>query len=328
MSTFVYGIDFGTSNSAITVWDVERRRLVRDPRIDPIEPSLLYFPAGGRRSVPVIGNAAKLRYVEDHMRGRFFQAIKAILPNKTFTSTVVNDQTYTVEDLVAFFLRHLKAKADAVTGQKVTRAVVGRPAVFSLDPEEDQLAETRLRKAASMAGLTEIHFQFEPIAAAFAYESRIAQPERVLVADFGGGTTDFTVVQLDPSRQGLPDRQGDIMATGGLPVAGNRYDAATMWNKVAPSFGRMATYETWGKRLPVPDSLHRKICQWDQTVFLNNPKSLDLLRRLENSSDDPPAFARFTALIKENQSFALFQDPARVRSIFGRNYRNHNPLSG
>ena len=307
MGTFVYGIDFGTSNSAITIWDVDHRSLVRDPRIAGVEPSFLYFPAVTRRSAPVIGNAAKLRYVEDRMRGRFFQAIKAILPNKTFTSTVVNDQTYTVEDLIAFFLRHLKAKGDAVTGQKVARAVIGRPAVFSLDPEEDQLAETRLLKAAQMAGFTEVHFQFEPIAAAFAYEARIAKPERVLVADFGGGTTDFTVVQLDPARQGLSDRQGDILATGGLPVAGNKYDSATMWNKVALSFGRNATYETWGKRLPVPDSLHRKICQWDQTVFLNNPKSLDLLRRLESSSDDPPAFARFTALIKENQSFALFQ---------------------
>jgi len=307
MSTFIYGIDFGTSNSAITIWDVERRCLVRDPRIAGVEPSFLYFPSGLRRSAPLLGNAAKLRYVEDRMRGRFFQAIKTILPNRTFTSTVVGDQTYTIEELIAFFFRYLKAKADAVTGQKVTRAVIGRPAVFSSDPEEDHLAESRLLKAAQIAGFTEIRFQFEPIAAAFAYEARITQPERVLVADFGGGTTDFTVVQLDPKRQGLSDRGGDILATGGLPVAGNKYDSATMWNKVALSFGRTATYETWGKRLPVPDSLHRKICQWDQTVFLNNPKSLDLLRRLESSSDDPPAFARFTALIKENQSFALFQ---------------------
>ena len=307
MSTFVYGIDFGTSNSAITIWDVEQRSLVRDPRIAGVEPSYLYFPSGVKRSVPLIGNAAKSRYVEDQMRGRFFQAIKTILPNKTFTGTVVNNQTYTVEDLTAFFFRFLKLKADAVTGQDVKRAVIGRPAVFSTSPEEDQLAETRLHKAAEMAGFKDIQFQYEPIAAAFAYEARISKPERVLVADFGGGTTDFTVVQLDPSRQGLSDRGSDILATGGLPVAGNKYDSATMWYKVAPSFGRNATYETWGKHLPVPDSLHRLICQWDQIVFLNNAKSLDLLRRLIHSSDDPPAFERLTALIKENQGFALFQ---------------------
>ena len=307
MSTYVYGIDFGTSNSSVTIWDVERRALVRDPRIAGVESSFMYFPYTLRKDPPLIGNAAKLQYVEDRMRGRFFQAIKTILPNRTFTDTIVNNQPFTLEELIAFFLRYLKAKADAVTGQDVKRVVMGRPAVFSTDPEEDAIAQERLLGAARLAGFTEIHFQYEPIAAAFAYESRIAKPERVLVGDFGGGTSDFTVVQLDPSRQGLTGRASDILATGGLPVAGNKYDSATMWHKVSLRFGRLATYESWGKRISVPDSLHRQICQWDQIVFLRNPKTLDLLWRLARTSDDPAAFERFQALIKENQGFALFQ---------------------
>lgn len=307
MRTFVYGIDFGTSNSSITIWDVERRALVRDPRIAGVESSFLYFPYTTRREAPLLGNAAKLRYVQDKMRGRFFQAIKTILPNRTFAETIVNNQNYSLEELIAFPLRELKKRADAVTGQDVKRVVMGRPAVFSPDPEEDQIAEDRLKRGAQLAGFTEIRFQYEPIAAGFAYEARIQKPERVLVGDFGGGTSDFTVVQLDPARQGLVDRMRDILATGGLPTAGNKYDAATMWHKLTPLFGRNALYESWGKHLPVPDSLHRRICQWDQIVFLNNAKNLDLLWRLEGSSDDPPAFKRFTALVKENQGFALFQ---------------------
>ena len=307
MSTFIYGIDFGTSNSSVTIWDADRRRLVRDPRIAGVESSFMYFPYTLRRDPPLIGDAAKLRYVRDEMRGRFFQAIKSILPNRTFTDTVVNNQRFTLEQLIAFFLRHLKSRADAVTRQDVKRVVMGRPAVFSTDPKEDQLAQERLLKAAQLAGFEEIHFQYEPIAAAFAYEARITQPECVLVGDFGGGTSDFTVVKLDPSRQGHTDRVDDILATGGLPVAGNKYDSATMWHKVSLRFGRLATYESWGKRLPVPDSLHRQICQWDQIVFLRNARSLDLLWRLAHSSDDPPAFERFQALIAENQGFALFQ---------------------
>lgn len=307
MSTFVYGIDFGTSNSSITIWDVERRALVRDPRIAGVESSFLYFPYTTRREAPLLGNTAKVRYVEDKMRGRFFQAVKTILPNPTFVETVVNNQSYGIEEIIAFPLRELKKRADAVTGQDVKRVVMGRPAVFSTVPAEDQLAEDRLKRGAQLAGFSEIRFQYEPIAAGFAYESRITQPERVLVGDFGGGTSDFTVVQLDPARQGKVDRLGDILATGGLPTAGNKYDAATMWHKLTPLFGRNAFYESWGKRLSVPDSLHRRICQWDQIVFLNNAKNLDLLWRLEHSSDDPPAFQRFTALVKENQGFALFQ---------------------
>ena len=307
MSTYVYGIDFGTSNSSITIWDVEKRALVRDARIAGVESSFMYFPYTLRRDPPLIGDAAKLRYVQDLMRGRFFQAIKTILPNRTFTETIVNNQSYVLEDLIAFFLRYLKAKADEVTKQDVKRVVMGRPAVFSTVPEEDQIAQDRLYMAARLAGFEEIHFQFEPIAAAFAYEARIDQPERVLVGDFGGGTSDFTVVQLDPKRQGLTDRAGDILATGGLPVAGNKYDSATMWHKLTPRFGRGATYESWGKRLEVPDTLHRQICQWDQIVFLRNAPKLDLIWRLARLSSDPAAFDRLESLVKDNQGFALFQ---------------------
>lgn len=307
MDTFIYGIDFGTSNSAVTVWNVTTRRLVRDPRIAGVDATFMYFPYTTRRVAPVLGNAAKLRYVEDEMRGRFFQAIKTILPFTTFTDTIINNQSYTIEELVAIFLRHLKERGDAVTRQDVKRVILGRPAVFSTDPAEDQLAEDRLRRAAQLAGFEEIHFQYEPIAAALAYEARIVKPERVLVGDFGGGTSDFTVVQLDPARQGRVDRAADILATGGLPVAGNKYDAATMWHKVTPLFGRGATYDSWGKQIEVPDSLYRTICQWDQIVFLRNAKKMDLLWRLVGLSSDPAAFERFQALIKENQGFALFQ---------------------
>ncbi len=307
MPTYVYGIDFGTSNSSITIWDVEKRALLRDPRIAGVESSFMYFPYTLRRDPPLIGNAAKLRYVSDRMRGRFFQAIKTILPNRTFTETIVNNQSYPLEDLIAFFLRHLKAKADEVTRQDVKRVVMGRPAVFSTDPAEDEVAQDRLRMAARLAGFEEIHFQFEPIAAAFAYEARITQPERVLVGDFGGGTSDFTVVQLDPRRQGMTGRAGDILATGGLPVAGNKYDSATMWHKLTPRFGRGATFESWGKRLEVPDTLHRQICHWDQIVFLRNAPKLDLIWRLARLSSDPAAFERLESLVKDNQGFAIFQ---------------------
>src|ERR1700722_223628 len=101
MSTFIYGIDFGTRNSSVTIWDAERRRLVRDPSIAGVESSFMYFPYALRRDPPLIGDAAKIRYVRDEMRGRFFQAIKSILPNRTFTDTVVNNQRFTLEQLIA-----------------------------------------------------------------------------------------------------------------------------------------------------------------------------------------------------------------------------------
>ncbi|MCF7689718.1 MAG: hypothetical protein K9N01_15615, partial [Cephaloticoccus sp.] len=111
MSTFIYGIDFGTSNSSVTIWDAEHRALVRDATISDVESSFMYFPYTLSRDPPIIGDAAKQRYVQDEMRGRFFQAIKTILPNRTFEQTIVNNEVYLLEDLIAFFLRFLKAKA-------------------------------------------------------------------------------------------------------------------------------------------------------------------------------------------------------------------------
>ncbi len=125
-STYIYGIDFGTSNSSITIWDVERRDLVRDPHIAGVESSFMYFPYTLRKDPPLIGNAAKLRYVQDEMRGRFFQAIKTILPNRTFSETIVNNQPFQLEELIAFFLRFLKAKGDLVTGQDVIHSMYSR----------------------------------------------------------------------------------------------------------------------------------------------------------------------------------------------------------
>lgn len=313
MHSFVYGIDFGTSNSSITVWDARRRALVRDSRIAGVEASFMYFPYSTRREPPILGEAAKVRYVQDRMRGRLFQAIKTILPNRTFTETIINNQATTLEELIALFLRHLKQRADEVTGQDVRRVIMGRPAVFSPDADEDRLAESRVRRAAELAGFEEIHFQLEPIAAGFAYEARITRPERVLVGDFGGGTSDFTVVQLDPARQGRTARVEDILATGGIPIAGNKFDSATMWHQLTPLFGRLATYASWGKRLEVPTAMHHKICQWDQIVFLHTAQNLDLLRRLTHSSDDPAGFRRLIALVKENQGFALFQQIERAK---------------
>ena len=94
MNDFIYGIDFGTSNSSIAIWDVQKRALVRDARISKVESSFLYFPYSTRAAVPVIGDEAKRRYVSDNMRGRFFQAIKTILPNSTFTETVFNTKSH------------------------------------------------------------------------------------------------------------------------------------------------------------------------------------------------------------------------------------------
>lgn len=286
------------------------------------EPTLMYFPHArsfhAKTREHFFGQEAIDRYIGDNMDGRLLQAIKTILPDDTFTETIINDQTYTIEQLVAHHLANLKVRADRATGVDTREVILGRPAIFHRDPERDQLAEKRLRDAARLAGFETVHFQFEPIAAARTYETNLSSGQTVLVGDFGGGTSDFTIMHLDPAKHLHGDRREDVLATGGVPVAGNRLDAEVMWHKLTPLFGRNATYQEFGsaKVLPVSTWAHHQICQWDRIPFLH--KDVKLIERLEHfqrRSDNPEGYVRMLSLIRRNLGFSLFQqiEAAKIR---------------
>ncbi|MEZ5276484.1 MAG: Hsp70 family protein [Opitutaceae bacterium] len=327
---FVYGIDFGTSNSSVSVWDREQRSVMDHPLLRHQEPTLMYFPHarafGANTRELFFGQEAIDHYIADNMDGRLLQAIKTILPDETFTETIINNETYTIEELVAHHLRNLKLRADRATGIDGKDVILGRPAVFHEDPKRDHLAENRLRSAARLAGFETIHFQYEPIAAARTYETSLTQPQTVLVGDFGGGTSDFTLMRLDPAKRFLNDREVDVLATGGVPSAGNRLDAEVMWYKLTPLFGRNATYSEFGREkiLPVPTWPHHQICQWDRVPFLN--KDIRLIEKLEHfvrRSDQPEGFTRLLSLIRRNLGFSLFQQIERSKIRLTTEDRTH-----
>lgn len=282
----------------------------------------MYFPHArsfyAKTQERFFGQEAIDRYVGDNMDGRLLQAVKTILPDDTFTETIINNQAYTIEQLVALHLTNLKIRADRATGMETREVILGRPAVFHPDAERDRLAENRLRNAAHMAGFESVHFQLEPIAAARTYETRLSSPQTVLVGDFGGGTSDFTIMRLDPTKHLHGDRKEDVLASGGVAVAGNRLDAEVMWHKLTPLFGRNARYREFGssKVLPVPTWAHHQICQWDRIPFLH--KDVKLIERLEHfqkRSDQPEGYVRMLSLIRRNLGFSLFQqiEGAKIR---------------
>jgi hypothetical chaperone protein len=273
MGNFLYGIDFGTTNSALSIYDEQKKEIIDTISI----PSLIYFTetksfVDGESHI--VGEKAIDAYLNDGMKGRFIKSIKQILSRTTFTETRIHNKRYTASDLVTLILKDLKAKADDIIGEECERAVIGRPVFFDDDnTAKDTLAQTRLKKAAEMAGFTEVRFQFEPIGAAFAYEKTIKSKERVLVADLGGGTTDFTYLILDPEKVGSKDRKNDMIASGGIYIGGDSLDSAMMWDRGTPYFGKNTMYEaTPGKVLNVPKSLFANICTWDKMNFFNGLK--------------------------------------------------------
>ena len=314
MSKFLYGIDFGTTNSALSIFDEEKSEIISTISI----PSLIYFKHAQTSADDenyVVGEKAIEEYLNDGMKGRFIKSIKQILSRTTFTETRIQNRRYNASDLVTLILKDLKETADKITGFNCTKAIIGRPVFFDDDnTQKDTLAQTRLKKAAENAGFTDVRFQFEPIGAAFAYEKTITKKEKVLVADLGGGTTDFTYLVLDPEKVGSKDRKNDMIASGGIYIGGDSLDSAFMWEKGTPYFGKNTQYEaTRGQILNVPKSLFANICSWDKMNFFNGQRIQKDIEDYYYFSGNDRKFKNLITLIDHNLGYSVFQSIEKTK---------------
>lgn len=314
---FYCGIDFGTSNSVVTI--------LRDTDPEPMavirEPSLLFFPedpeSAARR---FCGNKALEEYISGGMKGRFFQSVKTVLPDVGFTFTRVNGKPLSAEDLVAVMIRSLRERAEEVTGTSISRVVMGRPARFSTDEEKEQTAQERLAAAVSQAGIGTAIFELEPVGGAYAYaagksrrterpdgpEKESISPRTVFVADHGGGTSDFTVMRMGRDKTGRPAAQ-EILATHGIRAGGDDFDGAIMWNRLVDQFGHGSSFESFGKLLPVPVHIFHIISRWDQIHFLKTLSYREELKSYLRSSNNPLAIRRLIMLVEEDLGYFIFR---------------------
>jgi hypothetical chaperone protein len=248
-------------------------------------------------------------YIADNMRGRLIQSLKSLLPDITFTHTWIHGKKYEAEDLVATLLRYFKQQADKKTGVDADRVVIGRPARFSDCQEEDQAAEERLRKAATDAGFKHVAFQLEPIAAALSYEARLGRPEVVLVGDIGAGTSDYTLMRLDPQARSQRDRSGSVIGTGGCHIGGDDFDAEIMWHKIVRHFGYGIQYEAMDRWLDIPVHIYRQLCKWERIAFLKDRYTQEDLRVFHHNvkSEHKERIRKLQELINHNLGFSLFK---------------------
>jgi hypothetical chaperone protein len=306
------GLDFGTSNSAVALpsGDVLKVDLGNDePRLFR---SVLFFPEYGS------GYSAGAQAIEEYLErseGRFIQSIKGWLPSRSFTATQIRNKPFKLEDLVAMLLRQIRERAERATGTVLDEVTLGRPAVFAADPSHDALAERRLLRAAELAGFKRIRFLIEPIAAALAYEATLSREELVLVADFGAGTSDLTIMRLGPKRRGAADRRPDVIASGGVPVGGDRFDAEIMRHKLLPYFGLGSTYEVMQKRMVVPMSILGRLLAWHEMSFIRERATQELIDRILHTSDNVRAIEALYDLVEENLGYRLFRaiEGAKIR---------------
>ena len=236
------------------------------------------------------GRAAIAAYV-DGIDGRLMRSMKSILGSLLAeqTTDVGGGRGVRYLDVVATYLAHLKRRAEAAAGTPIRRAVIGRPVFFvDDDTERDAKAEAALRTAAGRAGFHEVEFQYEPIAAAFDYEQGVLREEKVLVADIGGGTSDFSLVRVGPERAGAVDRKGDILANHGVHIAGTDFDRRIELAAILPLFG----YGAFGPgafgraALPgttreVPSAVYFDLATWHLINTVYNPQRVAELRAMK-----------------------------------------------
>ena len=320
--SYYCGIDFGTSNSVVTLIGDQGPQDENpgpqdkdDPSHHPPlvirEPSLMYFPEHDEGTAErYCGSRALAEYIDHGMTGRFFQSVKTILPDPGFTHTTINGKRFSASDLVAVMLRYLREEAERRSGRSVTRAVLGRPARFSQDPEREQIAGNRLQEAATQAGFTHVEFELEPVAGAHAFAETsttgIPTGSVIFVADHGGGTSDFTLFRLGRDTRNLLTAE-EVLSTHGIRAGGDDFDGTIMWNRLVETFGYGTHYESFGKYLPVPVHIYHIISRWDQIHFLKTLSYREELKYYLRSSDNPLTIRRLIKLVEEDLGYFIFK---------------------
>jgi hypothetical chaperone protein len=300
------GIDFGTTNSAIAIADAAGAVQLVPLRGDPYWRTVLYFEPGGGLTA---GAPAIARYLETEGEGRLVQSIKSHLASASFTKTQILGRRWALEDMIAAYLRQLRAAAPVDLG---TRAVVGRPVRYwgAEDADDDARAVGRMRDALAKAGFDEVVFEYEPVGAAARYAARLDHEELIVVADFGGGTTDFSVIRVGPGTS-------TVLATGGIGVSGDAFDARVIDAVVAPALGRGTRYTTdeMGGQAPVPAWLYGHLRRWHLLSFLKEEATQRLLARVADGALEPQKIARLVTVVEDDLGMPLHRavEGAKVR---------------
>jgi hypothetical chaperone protein len=335
------GMDFGTTNSGVAVYDGDQVYVLP---LDPVTQSntlrsVVYLT---RHHELYIGQDAINRYNDQNINrerrmvrkqvgrvemefaevgnistdvhvmvdeldpGRLMHSLKSALATP-YNGTMIFERKYTLEELIALYLERIRNRASELLGEEVDEVVLGRPVHFvSAETDEDDLnAENRLRNAAQMAGFRTVYFEFEPIAAAKHFAQSVTEPQYILVYDFGGGTLDLTVMHVAP---GQPI---DLLAIGGVGIAGDRFDQRIVEQALLPHFGQGVI---WGeKSLSVPQYLIDQVAAWEGLAGLATLENRDFLHRMQTSCSAPARLYALESLIFNFYGFALFQTVEQVK---------------
>lgn len=303
---YVCGIDFGTSNTAMSIISNEddKARLVSLDGQHETAPTAIFFAADHPQRA-LYGRAAVAAYREHH-DGRFMRSLKRALGTSLMADgTLVNGRRTPFEEIIAGFLTHIKTTAETQLGHSLTKVVAGRPVHFvDGDNTRDAQAQAQLEHAFKRAGFRDVAFQFEPIAAAFAHESTLDNHEYLaVVLDIGGGTSDFSIIKLSHRYLAKANRQDDVLGNTGIRLGGNDFDKKLSLRDYMPLFGLGTTIGERG--LPFPSTVFFDLSEWSKIPFVYAPKYRRDVKDICTRANDQQKADRLLHLVNDEYGHAL-----------------------
>jgi hypothetical chaperone protein len=309
----IIGIDFGTTNSVLSVLEPDGSTRNADFGGLDVFRSVLCFwmeQEGSRAELrSAAGSSAIEAYLDDPLDSRLIMSMKSYLAQRSFTQTTIYGRTVTLEQLIAIFLRGFLAKSGIAPGD--ARIVAGRPVRFVGETADDAFGDQRLRDAFAQAGLAQIELAFEPEAAGYRFARELTAPANVLIGDFGGGTSDFSIVRFDRGKV-VP------LATTGVGVAGDAFDFRIIDNVISPRLGKGDTYRPGGTDLPVPPEYFSAFARWHRLSLMKAPKTLRDIREVAAQSRHPERLGGLVALIEDELGYQLYQTVSAAKAALSR----------
>lgn len=283
--------------------------------------SVLYFeqfktPAGLKKSHALAGPAAIEHYLQADEKGRLIQSLKSHLPSRMLTGTEIFGRRHKLEELISRMISDLRKHSEKYIGAPIRRARVGRPVRFvgAETEEDDEYAVSRLREAFTIAGFEHVDFELEPVAAAYSYESTLDHDELILIGDFGGGTSDFSLLRVGPGIRARGRTPHDLLGNSGVGLAGDAFDAKIVRKLVSPALGSNTEARSFNKLLPaVPAWIYANLERWHYLSFLRTNNVREILKGARVRALEPEKIEALIAIIDEDLGFQLHQSVQRVK---------------
>ncbi|MSP03329.1 MAG: Hsp70 family protein [Acetobacteraceae bacterium] len=311
------GVDFGTTNSVVSFLNqngtaaTTRRYPLGTADLDIIRSVLCFWNAGAKNNVALkhaIGPDAIEAWLDDPLESRLMMSLKTYLAQRSFTETRVFGRPFKLEDLIALFLRGiLPMRHEQPPG---TVLVAGRPVRFAGETPDDDLGVRRLRAAYAAAGWTDVQMALEPEAAGYRFVRGLSAPAVVLIGDFGGGTSDFSVLRFEP-RSDNPVR---ALGHAGIGIAGDTFDYRIVDQVVSPRLGKGSTYRVFDADLPVPPDYYSSFARWHRLSLMRAPRTMRDIEAVARTAQYPDRLRALLSLIRDELGYALYRAVSEVKA--------------